>query len=75
MSGGIPLYVTATVENFDERGYLEANPDIVGAVRDGRRASGRAHFDAIGASEGRQQVSLSAIAALQAGRSSGSSRC
>ena len=38
---GVPLYVTATPENFDESGYLEANPDIAAAVRAGTLESGR----------------------------------
>jgi len=35
----------ATRENFDEQGYLDANPDVAEAVLRGQFPSGRAHFD------------------------------
>jgi hypothetical protein len=38
---------------FDERYYLEANPDVAQAVREGRLSSGRQHYDAYGRREGR----------------------
>lgn len=63
---GIPLYVSATLENFDECGYLEVNPDVASAVRAGTCESGRAHFEAFGLWEQRQQILGSRIASLQA---------
>lgn len=36
---------------FDEEGYLRANPDVAEAVRLGRVASGRQHFDLYGRQE------------------------
>ncbi len=63
---GVPLYVPATPDNFDERGYLEANPDIAAAVRNGSLTGGRQHFDIFGAKEGRQQVQSDRVRALQA---------
>lgn len=47
--------VLPTPENFDEAGYLAANPDVAAAVRDGRIKSGRLHFEAFGKNEGRRQ--------------------
>ena len=32
-------------EDFDQGGYLAANPDVAGAVADGSFSSGWAHFD------------------------------
>lgn len=63
---GIPLHGPATAETFDERGYLEANPDVATAVKAGTFASARQHFDVFGAKEGRRQVELGRIAAVQA---------
>ena len=60
-----PLSVPATQQNFDERGYLAANPDVAEAVRSGRQASARAHFDKFGVNEGRLQHVPNAIAELQ----------
>ncbi len=48
------LEVAATEQNFDEEGYLLANPDVAEAVGKGQMASGRAHFEAFGRSEGRR---------------------
>lgn len=48
------LLVPATADNFDEAGYLAANPDIAQAVAAGVVPSGRAHFDAFGPAEHRQ---------------------
>jgi hypothetical protein len=42
-----------TSENFDERTYLDCNPDIADAVRNGYVASGRDHFDRYGCAERR----------------------
>lgn len=47
------LLVPATDENFDEVGYLAANPDVASAVRDGHMPSARVHFDAFGQAEAR----------------------
>jgi hypothetical protein len=44
-----------TEKDFDEVGYLAANPDVKAAVARGEWASGRAHFDVFGKTEGRQQ--------------------
>jgi SAM-dependent methyltransferase len=49
----IRLLVPATAENFDEAGYLTANPDVAAAVARGDLPTGRAHFDAFGRAEGR----------------------
>ncbi len=45
-----------TLENFDERAYLYANPDVSELVRRGRIVSGRAHFSRYGRYEGRVQM-------------------
>ncbi len=50
---GQSLLVAADDENFEELGYLKANPDVAAAVRDGRCASAREHYAAFGRSEGR----------------------
>lgn len=47
------LLVPATDENFDEAGYLAANPDVASAIRDGHMPSARVHFDAFGQAEAR----------------------
>lgn len=49
----IRLLVTATDENFDEAGYLAANPDVAAAVQRGDVPSGRVHFEAFGRGESR----------------------
>ena len=49
----IPLAGIATSENFNEAGYLDANPDVAVAVRDGTCRSGRHHFEAFGRKERR----------------------
>ena len=41
-------------KDFDERGYLDANPDVAKAVHAGEFASGFAHYSLIGHSEGRK---------------------
>ena len=46
----------ATLENFDERAYLYANPDVAESVRRGRMVSGGAHFSRYGRYEGRVQM-------------------
>lgn len=47
------LLVPATDGNFDEAGYLAANPDVASAIRDGHMPSARVHFDAFGQAEAR----------------------
>lgn len=47
------LLVPATDENFDEAGYLAANPDVAAAVARGDLPSARVHFDAFGGAEHR----------------------
>ena len=53
--------VNATAADFDEAGYLAANPDVAAALRDGNLKSGREHFLAFGQAEGRKQRSLSRL--------------
>jgi len=49
------LWAQPTPESFEENAYLDANPDVAAAVRSGRLASGRVHFDAFGEREARRQ--------------------
>lgn len=51
----LPLLSAATPENFDERAYLLANPDVADAIESGVCASAREHFDAFHAAEQRMQ--------------------
>ena len=51
----LPLLVKATPQNFDEAGYLRANPDVAAAILAGTCTSAREHFDAFHASEQRLQ--------------------
>ncbi|AZO55834.1 MULTISPECIES: class I SAM-dependent methyltransferase [unclassified Mesorhizobium] len=53
--------IPATFENFDEDGYLQANPDVAVAVKAGRLTSGRYHFKIIGHTESRRIVQTVAI--------------
>ncbi|WP_170950234.1 class I SAM-dependent methyltransferase [Mesorhizobium sp. WSM3864] len=50
-----------TFENFDEEGYLQSNPDVAAAVREGRLSSGRYHFEIIGHTESRRIIRTGAI--------------
>jgi len=54
----------ATDENFNEDAYLDANPDVARAVKEGLSVlSGRQHFDIFGKNEGRCiRLPLSVIA-------------
>jgi SAM-dependent methyltransferase len=54
---GLVMDVLVTAENFDEHAYLASNPDVAAAVRGGRLASGRRHFDTFGHKERRRQRS------------------
>lgn len=47
------MIIVATDQNFDEQGYLRANPDVAKAVSMGQQSSGRAHFETFGRKEGR----------------------
>lgn len=49
----ILLEAKATEDNFNESGYLAANPDVAAAVGRGEFRSGRHHFDTHGHHEGR----------------------
>jgi|SRR5580658_823762 SAM-dependent methyltransferase len=51
---GLVMEQLATQENFDERAYLAANPDVAAAVERGNLESGRKHFQAFGYKEGRR---------------------
>jgi len=44
----------ATDQNFDEKAYLKANPDVANAVSKGTVKSGRAHFEHFGKTESRK---------------------
>lgn len=57
----ISIYETATEEQFNEKGYLLANPDVAQAVIDGVLPSGFVHFKAFGRNEGRMQRSNNEI--------------
>lgn len=47
------LEATVTDQNFDEKAYLLANPDVADAVKKGIVKSGRSHYDAFGKHENR----------------------
>jgi hypothetical protein len=49
----VTLEANATPDNFDESGYLAANPDVAEAVRKGQFKSGRQHFEGHGLKERR----------------------
>lgn len=57
--------VLATRENFDEAGYLAANPDVATAVARGEWSSGAAHFREQGLHQRRRQRSTSSIEAMR----------
>jgi len=48
------IKVLATEENFEEEGYLRANPDVAAAVAAGIVADGKSHFAAFGRREARK---------------------
>jgi SAM-dependent methyltransferase len=62
----VEFLVSATPETFDESAYLEANPDVAEAVRDGRVQSGRDHFFDAGLGESRQLSFAGAVRAAKA---------
>lgn len=53
------LEEVATDQNFEEKAYLRANPDVAKAVSRGSIGSGRAHFDIFGKNENRRLQFLS----------------
>lgn len=55
----------ATAENFDEKRYLDANPDARRALEEGKFASGRAHFENLGRLQGRRQKRESDLPAIR----------
>jgi len=71
----VTLEAIATPENFDETGYLAANPDVAEAVRSGHFRNGRQHFDGHGRKEGRLVRFPRSIADIQEEKLSASSRC
>lgn len=50
--------MAATADNFDEQGYVKANPDVAEAVGRGDVLSGAEHFFSVGHTESRSQVDL-----------------
>ena len=52
--GSYALEVVASDANFDESGYLAANPDVARAVAAGAMPSALVHFQRFGAREGRR---------------------
>jgi len=55
----------ATDENFDEKAYLLANPDVADAVKTGKIRSGRSHFEIFGKNEGRRILLPSKISKVK----------
>lgn len=45
--------VIVTDGNFDEKAYLQSNPDVARAVKENRISSGKEHFTMFGRNEGR----------------------
>lgn len=52
-------------DDFDEAGYLKANPDVAAAVASGVFPNGRAHFDRFGRAERRLMYQLGRLQGLQ----------
>jgi len=50
----LTLEFPANAENFDEQGYLDCNPDVARAVREGSMPSGWVHFQHFGIREARK---------------------
>jgi SAM-dependent methyltransferase len=61
------LAANATDQNFNEKAYLLANPDVADAVKKGAFKSGRSHYDAFGKNENRR-IWLSPSIILEAKR-------
>lgn len=53
----IELQEVPTKDSFDEKAYVDANPDVASAISAGRMRSGAAHFRKFGRAEERRQVS------------------
>jgi hypothetical protein len=51
---GTPHQEDVTKESFDERFYLDNNPDVAAAVTAGRLASGLQHYERVGHKEHRK---------------------
>ncbi|WP_053080369.1 class I SAM-dependent methyltransferase [Methylobacterium variabile] len=67
MASFLDMVELATAATFSEAAYLAANPDIQLAVREGRLASGRAHFERHGQRQGRRQTRVpDGLAAMRA---------
>jgi hypothetical protein len=62
------LEAIATDQNFDEKAYLLANPDVADAIKKGTAKSGRSHFDAFGKNENRRMRFSSPSILLEAKR-------
>ena len=56
---------TSPMEHFDERLYLEQNPDVLQAVRDGRILSGFEHYILVGHRENRPGMPPDALVAAE----------
>jgi SAM-dependent methyltransferase len=54
MASAYQIEPIATVDNFDEKAYLRANPDVAKAVAGGQMKSGKEHFNHFGKNEGRR---------------------
>jgi len=52
----VHLETEVSPDNFEEEGYLRANPDVAAAVNAGQFISGRDHFDRCGRNERRKIV-------------------
>ena len=55
----------ASADNFDEPGYLAANPDVRDAILKGHLESGLQHFNAFGQSENRKVRNTAAVSQLR----------
>lgn len=65
----ITIRVLAADANFDESGYLSANPDVAQAVRAGKIKSGRRHFEKFGRAEGRaMRIAAGDLSAMRAAK-------
>jgi len=61
----VEVAVPATLETFDEAGYLSLNPDVAKAVASRHFGSGLEHFRLYGHAEGRMQNDCEAVAAVR----------
>ncbi len=65
---GIKTIIKANASDFDEAGYLEANPDVAIAIRQGQLESGKYHFDIIGHMENRGMVDRHRLMSVKAAK-------